>query len=60
MAAIYQALALLRGRNAPVAWVVVYTPIGSEERDPSPPVLSAFVAAMHGAIETALSSTAAP
>jgi EpsI family protein len=60
MAAIYQALALLRGRDAPVAWVVVYTPIPSGERDPRPPVLSAFVAAMDGAIRTALASAAAP
>jgi exosortase A len=59
MAAVYQALALLRGRNAPVAWVVVYTPVASDERDPRP-VLSAFVAAMDGAIERALASASSP
>ena len=59
MAKIYQALALLRGRNAPVAWVLVYTPIASEERDPRP-VLSAFVAEMDSAIAGALSNAATP
>ena len=59
MAKIYQALSLLRGRNAPVAWVVVYTPIMGEDRD-TQGILSTFVADMHGAIAAALSSAAMP
>jgi exosortase A len=59
MAKIYQALALLRGHNASVAWVVAYTPMASEERDPRP-VLSAFVADMDSAIAGALSNAASP
>jgi len=59
MAKMYQAVALLRGRNAPIAWVVVYTPIASEDPNPRP-VLPAFVAAMDGAIAGALSRAAAP
>jgi len=59
VAKVYQALALLRGRDAPVAWVVVYTPVTREERDPRP-VLSSFVADMDGAIAGALARTAAP
>ena len=59
IARIYQAMSLLRGRNAPVAWVVVYTPITSEERD-ARPVLSAFVAEMDDAIAGTLYSAATP
>jgi len=60
MAKIYQALSLLRGHNAPVAWVVVYTPIGRDEQDPRLPILSAFVAEMDKVIDGALSSAATP
>jgi exosortase A len=59
MATIYQAMAVVRGRNAPVAWIVVYTPITNQVRDPRA-VLSAFVADMDSAIAGALSSAATP
>ena len=59
VAKIYQVLALLRGHNAAVAWVLVYTPITGEERD-AHSVLSAFVAEMDGAIAGALSSAGTP
>jgi hypothetical protein len=60
MAKIYQAMSLLRGHNASVAWVVIYTPIEREQREMRPPVLAAFVADMDNAIDGALSNAAAP
>jgi hypothetical protein len=49
----YQALAVLRGVNEPVAWVVIATPTDRGEDD-ARPILSRFAADMQSAIDAAL------
>ena len=59
VATFYQALAELRGRNAPVAWVVLVTPADRGEGE-AQAALARFAADMKGAIDAALTQATVP
>ncbi|MEO8346694.1 MAG: exosortase A [Betaproteobacteria bacterium] len=59
LAKLYQALSVIQGHGDPVAWVVVYAPIGNSA-EKADATLREFTTDMHGVIDAALRKAVAP
>lgn len=58
-AKLYEVLPILRGRPDPVAWILVYTPVGDPRHEPNA-TLAAFFADMQPALDAMLRQASAP